>query len=79
MQKSKKKNIEIYEEINEGIIIEEDHEIKINVKEINEDPSIHKDLEVKIVETIKDEIIKEAVNNLDEIKLDDCNIQTPIF
>ena len=79
MQKSKKKNIEIYEEINEGIIIEEDHEIKINVEEINEDPSIHKDLEVKIVETIKDEIIKEAVNNLDEIKLEDCNIQTPIF
>ena len=79
MQKSKKKNIEIYEEINEGIILEEDHEIKINVKEINEDPSTHKDLKVKIVETIKDEIIKEVVNNLDEIKLDDCNIQTPIF
>ena len=77
MQKSKKKNIEIYEEINEGIIIEEDHEIKINVEEINEDPSIHKDLKVKI--TIKEEIIEEIINDLNEIKLDDCNIQTPIF
>ena len=75
----KEKNVEIYEEINGGIIIEEDHEIKINVEEINEDPSIHKDLEVEIVETIKEEIIEEVVNDLDEIKLDDCNIQTPII
>ena len=75
----KEKNIEIYEEINEDIIIEEDHEIKINVEEINEDPSINKDLEVEIVETIKEEIIEEVVNDLDEIKLDDCNIQTLII
>ena len=47
--------------------------------EINEDSSIHKDLEVEIVETIKEEIIEEVVNDLDEIKLDDCNIQTPII
>ena len=77
--RSQRKKIEIYEEINEGIIIEEDHEIKINVEEINEDPSIRKDLEVEIVKTIKEEIIEEVVNDFDEIKLDDCNIQTPII
>ena len=49
------------------------------MEEINEDPSIHKDLEVEIVETIKEEIIEEVVNDLDKIKLDDCNIQTPII
>ena len=47
------------------------------MEEINEIPSIHKDLKVKI--TIKEEIIEEIVSDLDEIKLDDCNIQTPIF
>ena len=52
--------------------------IKI-VKEINEDPIIEKDLEVEIVETIKEEIIEEVVNDLNEIKLNDCNIQTPII
>ena len=58
--------------------VKEESEIKI-VEEINEDPIIEKDLEVEIVETIKEEIIEEVVNNLDEIKLDDCNIQTPII
>ena len=43
------------------------------MKEINEDPSMHKDLEVEIVATIKKEIIEEVVNDLNEIKLDDCN------
>ena len=76
--RSQRKKIEIYEEINEGIIIEQGPEIKINVEEINENPSIHKDLEVEIVKTIKEEIIEEIVNDFDEIKLDDCNIQTPI-
>ena len=38
-----------------------------------------KDLEIEIVETIKNEIIEEVVNNLDEVKFDDCNIQVPIF
>ena len=74
----KEENIEIYEEINEGLVIEEELEIKI-VEEINEDPIIEKDLEVEIVETIKEEIIEEVVNDLNEIKLDDCNIQTPII
>ena len=49
------------------------------MEEINEDHIIEKDIEVKIVETIKEEIIEEVVNDLDEIKLDDCNIQTPII
>ena len=49
------------------------------MEEINENPIIEKDLEVKIVETIKEEIIKDVVNDLDEIKLDDCNVQTPII
>ena len=43
------------------------------MEEINEDPSMPKDLEVKIVATIKEEIIEEVVNDLNEIKLDDCN------
>ena len=47
----KEENIEISEEFHEGLIIEEYPKIKIN-----EDPSIHKDLEVKMVETIDEEI-----------------------
>ena len=74
----KEENIEIFEEINEGLVIEEKPEIKI-VEEINEDHIIEKDLEIEIVETIKEEIIQEVVNDLDEIKLDDYNIQTPII
>ena len=49
------------------------------MEEINEDPIIEKDLEVEIVETIKEEIIEEVVNDLDKVKLDDCNVQTPII
>ncbi|KAK9996869.1 hypothetical protein SO802_021555 [Lithocarpus litseifolius] len=74
----KEENIEISKEINEGLVIEEEPEIKI-VEEINEDSIIEKDLEVKIVETIKKETIEEVVNNLDEVKLDDCNVQAPII
>ena len=70
----KEENIEISEEFQKGLIIEEYPKIKIN-----EDPSIHKDLEVKMVETIKEEIIEEVVNDLDEIKLDHCNVQAPII
>ena len=71
------KNIEVYEEVHEDLIIEEP-KIKF-VEEINEDSSIEKDLEVEIVETIKKEIIEEVVNDLDEVKLDDCNVQAPII
>ena len=74
----KEENIEIFEEINEGLVIEEEPKIKI-VEEINEDPIIEKDLEVEIVETIKEEIIEEVVNNLNEVKLDDCNVQASII
>ena len=74
----KEKNIEIFEEINEGLVIEEKPEIKI-VEEINENPIIEKNLEVKIEETIKEEIIEEVLNDLDEVKLDDCNVQAPII
>ena len=49
------------------------------MEEINKDPIIEKDHEVEIVETIKEEIIEEVVNDLDEVKLDDCNIQAPII
>ena len=74
----KEKNIEIFEEINEGHVIEEEPEIKI-AGEINEDLIIEKDLEVEIVELIKEEIIEEVINDLDEVKLDYCNIQASIF
>ena len=70
----REENIEIFEKISKHLFIEEKSEIKI-VEEINEDPIIEKDLEIEIVETIKEEIIEEVVNDLDEIKLDDCNIR----
>ena len=63
----KEENIEIFQEINECLVIEEEPKIKI-MKEINEDPIIEKDIEVEIVETIKKEIIEELVNYLDEFK-----------
>ena len=49
------------------------------MEEINKDPIIEKDLKVKIVETIKKEIIEKVVNNLNEVKLDDHNIHAPII
>ena len=74
----KEENIEIFKEINKSLVIEEEHKIKI-VEEINEDPIIEKDPKVEIVETIKEDIIEEVVNDLNEVKLDDCNIQAPII
>ena len=49
------------------------------MEEINEDPIIEKDLELEIVENIKEEIIEEVVNDPDEVKLDDCNVQASII
>ena len=50
----KEENIEISKEINnEDLVIKEESKIK-NVEEINEDPSIHIDLEVEMVEIIKE-------------------------
>ena len=40
---------------------------------------LYRDLKVVIVETIKEEIIDEVVNALDEVKLDASNIQVPII
>ena len=71
-------NIEVYEEVHEDLTIEEESKIKI-VEEINEDPTMEKDLKFEIVETIKEEKIEEVVNDLDEVKLDDCNIQASII
>ena len=51
----KEENIEIFEEINEDLVIEEEPEIKI-VEKINENPIIEKDLEVVILETIKEKL-----------------------
>ena len=45
----KEQNIEIYEEIIEGLFMEEDPKIKIIVEENNGDPIIEKDLEVEMV------------------------------
>ena len=58
MQKSKKKIQRFFEEINEGLVIEEKPEIKI-VEEIKKDHIIEKDLEIKMAETIEEEIVKE--------------------
>ena len=49
------------------------------MEKINEDPIMEKDLKFEIVETFKEENIEEVVNDLDEVKLDDCNIQAPII
>ena len=49
----KEENIEIFEKINEGFVIEEEPKIK-SVEEINEDLIIEKNLEVETVETIKE-------------------------
>ena len=49
----KEQNIQISEEINEGLVMEEDLQIKIIVEENNEDHIIEKDLEIKMVETIE--------------------------
>ena len=74
----KEENIEIFEEISEGLVIEEEPKIKI-VEEINKDPIIEKIFQTEIIETIKEEIVEEVVNDLDEVKLDDYNVQGSII
>ena len=71
----KGQSIEIYEEINEGLVMEEDPLIKIIVEENNEDPIIEKDLEVDMAETIEDESFKD----LNELKSYDCQSQDPFI
>ena len=75
----KEQNIEIYEEINKGLVMEEDPQIKIIVEENNEDPIIEKDLEFKMVETIEEEIEEDSFMDLNEIKLYDCQSQDPFI
>ena len=55
--------------------MEEDPKIKIIVEENNEDPIIEKDLEVKMVETIEEEIEEESFKDLNKIKSYDCQSQ----
>ena len=45
------------------------------MEENNEDPIIEKDLEVKMVETIEEEIEEKSFKNLNEIKSYDCQSQ----
>ena len=52
--------------------MEEDPKIKIIVEENNEDPIVEKCLEVKMVETIEDEIEEESFKDLNEIKSCNC-------
>ena len=75
----KEQNIEIFEKINEGLIMEEDPKIKIIVEENNEDPIIEKDLEFKMVETIEEEIEEDSFMDLNEIKLYDFQSQDPFI
>ena len=52
------------------------------MEEIDENPIIEKYLEVKMaemVETIEDEIEEESFKDLNEVKLGDCNVQSPII
>ena len=64
----KEKNIEITEEINEGLVMKEDPKIKIIVEENNENPIIEKELDHEMVEIIEEEIDEESFKDLNEIK-----------
>ena len=64
----KEQNIEISQEI----LVMEDPQVKIIVEENNEDLIIEKDLEVKMIETIEEEIEEESFKDPNEIKSYDC-------
>ena len=70
----KEQNIEISKEIIEGLVME-DPQIKIIVEENNEDPILEKDIEVKMVETIEEEIEQESFEDLNENKSFDYQFQ----
>ena len=74
----KEQNIEISKEINEGVVME-DPKIKIIVEENNEDPILEKDMEVEMVETIKEEIEQESFEDLNEMKSYDYQFQDPFI
>ena len=65
----KEQDIEVSEEI---LVMEEDPQVKIIVEENNEDLIIEKDLEVKMIETIEEEIEDESFKDLNEMKSYDC-------
>ena len=71
----KEQNIEISEKINEDLVMEEDHKIKIIEEENNGGPIIEKDLKVKMSETIEEEIIKE----FNKSESDDYQYQNPFI
>ena len=71
----KEQNIEISEKINEDLVMEEDHKIKIIKEENNGGPIIEKDLKVKMSETIEEEIIKE----FNKSESDDYQYQNPFI
>ena len=75
----KEQNIEISKEIIEGLVMEEDPKIKIILEENNENPIIDKDLEVKMIETVEEEIEEEGFKDLNEIKSYDCQSQDPFI
>ena len=75
----KEQNIQNSEEINEGLVMEEDLQINIIVEENNEDPIIEKDLEIQMVETIEEEIEEEGFKDLNEVKSYDCQSQDPFI
>ena len=64
----KEKNIEITEEINEGLVMKEDPKIKIIVEENNENRIIEKELDHEMVEIIEEEIDEESFKDLNEIE-----------
>ena len=64
----KEKNIEITEEINEGLVMKEDPKIKIIVEENNENPIIEKELDDEMVDIIEEEIDEESFKDLNEIE-----------
>ena len=70
--KVKEQNIEISKEI---LVMEENPQIKIIVKENNEDLITEKDLEVEMIQTIEEEIEEESFKDLNEIKSYDCQSQ----
>ena len=65
----KEQNRDNFKEI---LVMEEDPQVKIKVEENNEDLIIEKDLEVEMIETIKEEIEEESIKDLNEIKSYDC-------
>ena len=50
-----------------------------NIPPLKEELHVKENIVLEEYGEVKEEIIEEVVNDLDEIKLGDCNIQTPII